>query len=242
MQELLSFVDCLAVLRFTQRLANTSAEDFIVQTLVNRLRAIEIWVGPDFHFGHARKGNIDLLKALGKQYHFAAHTIEPVQTDEERVSSSRIRIALAQDDFAAAARLLGRPYSIEGHVVRGQQLGRKLGFPTANLRISWGLAPITGIFAVHVSSRNLTHWPAVASLGTRPTVQGKEPILEAHLFDFDDDLYGQIISITFIAKLREEKYFNSLDELSQQMRHDAALARDILARALKKIDLGNTQS
>ena len=148
----------------------------------------------------------------------------------ERISSSRIRKALAGGAFEEAADLLGRRFSMGGHVVRGLQLGRKLGYPTANLRVPWGAPPVTGVCAVRVSGAGLEHWPSVASLGTRPTVGGVEPLLEAHLFDFDGDLYGQRLEVDFVSKLRDEARFATLDAMVEQIHRDAAEARAILSR------------
>jgi riboflavin kinase/FMN adenylyltransferase len=153
----------------------------------------------------------------------------PVLVDGERVSSSLIRGALERGDLATAERWLGRPYSMIGRVVRGEQLGRKLGFPTANLRLGRKRSPLQGIFAVRVRCLNGQRLlPGVASLGTRPTVGGTVPLLEAHVFDFNRDLYGREIEVQFVAKLREEEHFANLDELVKQMHIDAAQARKIL--------------
>lgn len=222
--------DAVGFLRFGHRLAQTGAQDFVRRVLVDRLAAREVWVGPGFRFGHERRGDLAMLQALGAVAGFSAGSIEPHAHEGERISSSRIRAALAAGAFDAAATLLGRPFAIEGHVARGQQLGRRLGYPTANIRMRWGRAPVHGIFAVRVHGAGLSHWPAVASLGTRPTVAGVEPLLEAHLFDFDGDLYGRVLSVEFVAKLRDELKFDGLDPLVQQMHRDAAQARDILAR------------
>mgnify|MGYP000505819246 CR=1 FL=1 len=146
-----------------------------------------------------------------------------------RVSATRVRALLGESRFEEAAVLLGRPFAMGGHVVRGAQLGRTLGYPTANFRIRYGRAPVHGIFAVRVSGPGLDGWPAVASLGTRPTVAGTEPLLEAHLFDFDGDLYGRLLSVEFVAKLRDERHFASLDALVVQMADDASAAREVLA-------------
>lgn len=227
---LLRHCDAVGFLRFGRKLAHTPAEDFVRRVLVARLSAREVHVGPGFRFGHERRGDLAMLKAIGAVSGFSAEAIEPQAEGGERISASRIRAALAAGDFDGASVLLGRPFAMEGHVVRGQQLGRKLGYPTANLRLRWGRAPVHGIFAVRVHGAGLSHWPAVASLGTRPTVAGVEPLLEAHLFDFDGDLYGRVLSVEFVAKLRDELKFDGLDPLVQQMHRDAAQARGILAR------------
>ena len=221
-------VDVIGLLRFNARLAATNAADFVQKVLVERLRAREVWVGPEFRFGHGRAGNLDLLRELGRRYGFTAHEIAPVLVDGERVSSTRIRHALASGDFAAATRLLGRPYSIGGSVVRGKQLGRTLGFPTANLRFGGKTPALTGIFATRVHGVTSEPMPSVANLGTRPTVAGTTPLLEAHLFDFDGDLYGRHIDVEFVARLRDELTFADLPALVAQMHRDAAQARALL--------------
>jgi riboflavin kinase/FMN adenylyltransferase len=215
-------------LRFDARLAAMSAEDFVERVLARRLSAREVLVGRDFRFGHKRAGDIALLARLGERYGFGAGEIAPFDLDGERVSSSAIRERLAAGRFDDAARLLGRRFAIGGHVVHGQQLGRKLGYPTANLRLGRRTAPVGGIFAVRVHGIGAVALPGVASLGVRPTVNGKEPLLEAHLFDFDGDLYGRRIEVEFVEKLRDEEKFADLDAMVRQIDDDAAQARRIL--------------
>jgi riboflavin kinase/FMN adenylyltransferase len=224
--------DSVGLLRFNAKLASMPAEDFVRDVLVDRLSAREVWVGPQFRFGKGRMGDIDLLQAMGEANGFTAHTIEPVHCgDGERVSSTRIRTALTAGDFDTATGLLGRPYAIGGHVVHGKQLGRTLGYPTANLRYGGKTPALRGIYATWVHGVADHPWPSVASFGTRPTVDGIEPLLEAHLFDFDGDLYGRRIEVEFVAHLRDEEKFADLDALVVQMRLDDARARAILAGA-----------
>jgi riboflavin kinase/FMN adenylyltransferase len=218
----------VGLLRFNAALAAMSAGDFVRQVLVRQLSAREVWVGPGFRFGKGRGGDLALLQAMGAELGFTAHEIEPVHVDGERVSSTRIRAALTAGDFALAARLLGRPYAIGGHVVRGQQLGRTLGFPTANLRYGGKTPALRGIYATLVHGIADVPWPSVSSFGTRPTVDGVEPLLEAHLFDFAGDLYGRRIEVEFVAHLRDEEKFPDLPSLVAQMRRDEAQARAIL--------------
>ncbi|TLX21493.1 bifunctional riboflavin kinase/FAD synthetase [Thermomonas fusca] len=220
--------DGVGLLRFDATLAAMSAEDFVRQVLVARLGVREVWVGPGFHFGRGRAGDIALLRALGEACGFTAHEIAPVHVDGERVSSTAIRAALVLGDFDQAARLLGRPYAIGGRVVRGQQLGRTLGYPTANLRYGGKTPALRGIFATWVHGIGGRPWPSVSSFGTRPTVDGQEPLLEAHLFDFEGDLYGRRIEVEFVAHLRDEEKFPDLPSLVAQMHHDEARARAIL--------------
>lgn len=217
---------CL-LLRFNAALASMSPEAFVEAALVQRLAAREVWVGADFRFGHARAGDVTRLRELGRVQGFEVRVLDTIAADAERISSSRLRAALLAGDFDASAGLLGAPYRYCRRVTRGQQLGRQLGYPTANLR--W-LSPLMyGIYAVRVSGAGLNRHPAVASIGTRPTVNGREPLLEVHLFDWSGDLYGQRLTVEFVARQRDELKFDSLDALVRQMDRDAAEARAILA-------------
>ena len=227
-------IDLVGLLRFNAALAALSPEDFVQRLLVARLQAREVWVGPDFRFGRARAGNFALLQRMGAESGFAAETIAPVELDGAPVSSTRIRAALQCGDFSHAARLLGKPYSIAGRVVRGKQLGRTLGYPTANLRFANKTPALRGIYATWVHGATEQPWPSVSSFGTRPTVDGKEPLLEAHLFDFDGDLYGKLIDIEFVARLRDEEKFPDLPTLVAQMDRDAAQARHILMNTTER--------
>ena len=220
--------DSVGLLRFDARLSAMSARDFVHQLLVARLGAREVWIGPDFRFGHRRGGDLALLQQMGAELGFSASEIEPVQLQGERVSSTRIREALRGGDFTDAANLLGRPYAIGGRVVRGKQLGRTLGFPTANLRFPKTPA-LSGIYATWVHGVGERPHASVSSFGTRPTVDGVEPLLEAHLFDFDGDLYGRHIEVEFVAKLRDELKFPDLHSLTEQMHRDAETARRLLS-------------
>lgn len=227
-------IDRVGLLRFNAALASLSPEDFVQRLLVARLQAREVWVGPDFRFGRARAGNLSLLQAMGAELGFCADTISPVELEGAPVSSTRIRAALQGGDFATAARLLGKPYAIAGRVVHGKQLGRTLGYPTANLRFANKTPALRGIYATWVHGVGATPWPSVSSFGTRPTVDGKEPLLEAHLFDFDGDLYGKLIEIEFVARLRDEEKFPDLPALVVQMDRDAAQARHILMKTTER--------
>lgn len=221
-------VDQVGLLRFDGRLSQLSADAFIAQVLVDHLRVREVWVGPAFRFGKGRSGDIDTLHAAGREAGFVAGEIEPVMLDGKRVSATRIREALVAGDFATATRLLGRPYRIGGRVVRGQQLGRTLGYPTANIRFGGRTPALSGIYATWVHGVGEAPRASVSSLGTRPTVDGVEPLLEAHLFDFDGDLYGRRIEVEFVAKLRDELKFDDLPALVEQMHRDADQARALL--------------
>jgi riboflavin kinase/FMN adenylyltransferase len=218
---------CL-VLRFEKRLQGMHGDEFVHGLLCERMGARQVVVGSDFRFGVGGKADVALLQKVGAQLGFGVEVVEPVLVDGERVSSSLIRAALANRDLERAARLLGRPYAMHGKVIRGEGLGRKLGFPTANMRVHRRVTPLDGIFAVRVRGIGARALPGVASLGTRPTVGGGEVLLEAHLFDFDADLYGRWLAVEFVQRLREERKFESLDAMVVQMHIDAGQARAAL--------------
>jgi len=221
-------IQSVGLLRFDARMAAMPAPDFVRQTLVKRLAIREVWIGPDFHFGYQRGGHLALLQTMGAELGFVAGEIAPVYCpDGQRISSTRLRTLLRLGEFDQAKALLGQPYRIAGRVVHGRKLGRTLGFPTANIRFP-KTPPLSGIYATWVHRMGHQPWPAVSSFGTRPTVEGIEPLLEAHLFDFNGDLYGQHIEVEFIAKLRDEARFDSLPALVQQMQIDASKARALL--------------
>lgn len=227
-------IELVGLLRFNAALASMSPEAFVAQVLVGRLSAREVHVGPEFRFGHRRSGDLATLQREGATHGFVADAIAPVLLDGERVSSTRIRAALQTGDFDNAARLLGKPYAISGCVVHGKALGRTLGYPTANLRFGNKTPALRGIYATRVRGVDgdaTRTWPSVASFGTRPTVGGVEPLLEAHLFDFDGDLYGQRIEVEFVARLRDEETFPDLPTLVAQMDRDAQQARRLLQQA-----------
>ncbi len=227
-------IDRIGLLRFNAALAAMTAEDFVQRVLVERLGVREVWVGPDFRFGHGRAGNLALLQRMGADAGFVADTIAPIEIDGVRVSSTRIRAALQAGDFRSAAKLLGKPYAIRGRVVRGKQLGRTLGYPTANLRFANKTPALRGIYATWVHGIGDEPMASVSSFGTRPTVGGTEPLLEAHLFDFDGDLYGRHIEVEFVAKLRDEEKFPDLPTLVVQMDRDAEQARRILMQTTER--------
>jgi riboflavin kinase/FMN adenylyltransferase len=219
----------MCVLRFDERLRNLSGQDFAA-LLGEQLHAHLIVVGHDFRFGRNGEATGASLTGSGKALGFEVDVVAPVLLGGVRISSSGIREALDRSDFELASRWLGRPYSMTGRVVRGNQLGRKLGFPTANLRTGRRRVPIAGIFAIRVHGVAQGPLPGVASLGTRPTVAGGgEMLLEAHLFEFAGDLYGREIEVEFVSKLRDEVRFSDLDALVAQMNTDAENARQLLS-------------
>jgi riboflavin kinase/FMN adenylyltransferase len=215
------------VLRFGESLRRLSGEEF-AQLLKRDLNAAAVVVGHDFKFGRNGEMSAAELAAGGARFGYRVDVVAPVMLAGERVSSSGVRQALGRGDFEQAERWLGRAYSMIGRVVHGSHLGRELGFATANIRLHRKRAPLAGIFAVRVKGAAAAPLPGVASLGTRPTVGGTEPLLEAHVFDFAGDLYGCEIEVEFVAKLRDEVHFADLAALTRQMHIDAAQARHIL--------------
>jgi riboflavin kinase/FMN adenylyltransferase len=222
-------VDELRVLRFDARLAGLAAEEFIARVLVDAMGAKQVVIGEGFRFGHERRGDAGILRRAGGTHGFSVTEVAPRLADGRPISSTRVREALAAGRLEEAKALLGRDYRISGRVVSGDELGRTLGFPTANLRLHRRVSPVAGIFAVRVSGAGLVRHPGVASVGTRPTVGGGEWLLEAHLFDFDGDLYGARLDIDFIARLRDELRFPDLESMTRRMQDDAHEARRLLA-------------
>jgi riboflavin kinase/FMN adenylyltransferase len=223
-------VDRLVTLRFDDYIRAMTPECFVDELIVAALGTRHIVVGNDFRYGCNAGGTIDSLRAAGEARGFGVEQIAPFVFDGVRVSSTAIRERLAESDFAGAKRLLGRPYRMIGRVVHGRELGRTLGFPTANLRLMRRKSPVQGVMAVRVFGIEPKALAAVASLGTRPTVDGTDMLLEVHVFDFAGELYGREIEVEFVAKLRDEVKFDSLNALTEQMKVDAAQARDLLSR------------
>lgn len=212
------------MLRFNRAFAALSPEAFIAEVVVAGAGARHVVVGDDFRFGARAGGDIKRLRELGEQHGFGLDVIDEVGEDGIRVSSSAVRQALAGGDLQLVRRLLGRAYTMGGRVLRGRQLGRQLGFPTANIRPPEPPA-LAGILAVRVSGDGLDRHPGVASLGLRPTVGGTNWLLEVHLFDFDGTLYGRHLNVEFVEYLRPELSFGSLEDLTRQMHQDAIQAR-----------------
>jgi riboflavin kinase / FMN adenylyltransferase len=215
------------VARFDARLAKLSAEEFIEQVLVRKLKVGWILVGDDFRFGRDRVGDLALLRTRAAS--FSVEAMPTVMIDGERASSSAVRAALAAGDVERATRLLGRPYTMSGHVAHGDKLGRNLGFPTANIVLR-RKPPLSGIFAVRVNGLGGGSRAGVASLGVRPTVkEDAKPLLEVFLFDFDESIYGRRIGVEFLHKLRDEERYSDLAALTRQIRIDVAQARHYFA-------------
>lgn len=222
-------VDHFLISRFNQQLADLDPEYFIQEILVRRLNVKYLVVGDDFHFGKARRGNFSLLQAAGKQYDFNVIDTASYAVKGSRVSSTLIRDALSCGDLGKAKSLLGRDYSVCGRVVHGEKLGRKIGFPTANIQMLRKNTPIQGVFAVTMTGIGERTICGVANVGARPTVNGKgKVLLETHLFNFNQDIYGKYVEVHFKHKIRSEMCFQSVDDLKQQIQLDTAQAKTLL--------------
>ncbi|MFA5983540.1 MAG: bifunctional riboflavin kinase/FAD synthetase [Methylococcaceae bacterium] len=224
-------IDILLILPFTQALANCDAEIFIEQVLVKKLNVKHLVIGDDFHFGKARRGNFAMLQEKGRQFGFAVEDTGSYQLQALRVSSTVIRDLLGLGNLNAAKQLLGRPYSVCGRVSHGDKRGRTLGYPTANIHLHRKNTPVDGVYAIAMTGWGGQVLNGVANVGVRPTVSDlAKVVLEVHLFDFEQEIYGQYVEVHFLEKIRDEMRFASLDELKQQIMQDAAVARAIFAK------------
>lgn len=224
-------VDEVLILRFNRTFADYDPEQFIEDILVKNLNVKHLVIGDDFHFGKARRGNFAMLKDKGEQFGFIVEDTESFAVTGTRVSSTLIRDALGAGDVAQVELMLGRPYSVHGRVSHGEQRGRELGFPTANIQMMRKNTPIEGVFAVTMSGIDNRAIPGVANVGTRPTVSGDtRVVLETHLFDFDQQIYGRYVEVHFKEKIRNEIRFKSLEELKTQIKQDVLVARKVLKK------------
>jgi riboflavin kinase / FMN adenylyltransferase len=214
-----------AIVRFTPELSNWEPETFVRTVLVDWLRVAEVWVGANFLFGHDRSGNFSMLRVLGARYGFKAEKIDPVRYKDFVVSSTRIRRLVSEGRVDEASALLGHQYFLDGTVMRGDERGRTIGFPTANLCTENELLPPHGVYATTARIAGIVH-PSVTNIGTRPTVDASgRTVVETHIFNLDRDLYGQPIRIGFVQRLRDERRFESVDLLRAQIEADCQRAR-----------------
>jgi riboflavin kinase/FMN adenylyltransferase len=219
-------VDRVYVCHFSRKLAGLTAEDFIARVLVQGLAVRHLIIGDDFRFGRGRGGDFAMLQQAGVDCGFGVEAMHTIDIDGERVSSSAVRETLAAGDLEHAARLLGRPYRISGRVVHGDKIGRRIGFPTANIQLKRKRLPLTGVFAVNVSGLDKRHLPGAANLGVRPTLgHALKPVLEVHLLDFDRQIYGTHVTVHFLHQLRREAKFESLEALTAQIARDVEATR-----------------
>ncbi len=221
-------LDRVVVARFTRAFSQLSPEAFIDDVLVKALDVRHVVVGEDFHFGHRARGTFMALEEAGQRLNFGVTRCTTFELDGRRVSSSWVRDDLADGELAKAAELLGRAYCIQGRVARGRQLGRSIGFPTANIPLRRLSTPLSGVYAVRLHGLADESLPGMANLGTRPTVKGREKLLEVHLFDFNEDIYARHVSVEFMHKLRDEQRFESLQALKEQIARDEGVVRGLL--------------
>ena len=225
-------IDRVCIAHFNASVATLQAERFIDEIIVEGLHARHLLIGDDFRFGAKRRGDFAMLELAASRHGFELARVDTVSRDGRRISSSAVRDALASGDFASARELLGRPYFISGHVVHGRKLGRTIGFPTLNVPIPFERPAVSGVFVVRVHGLGERPIPGVASLGTRPAVERDgRPLLEVHLFDFDADIYGRLVRVEFLHKLRDEAKYDSIDLLTAQIERDAQAARDWFSAA-----------
>lgn len=219
-------VDRVLCLSFNPKLAALSAEAFVEQIIIKGLGVKYLVVGDDFHFGSNRSGNFEMLVEAGRQHGFEVVNMHTFGIAGERVSSTRVRRALQVGNLGLAEQLLGRPYRMSGRVAHGNKLGRTIGFPTANLFLHRKKAPVDGVYAVEMFGVDGEPVAGVANVGTRPTVDGTRSLLEVHLFDFNQDIYGAHVDVDFLWKIREERKFESFDALKQQILKDSDRAEN----------------
>lgn len=222
--------DAMLMLKFDAEFSRKTGAEFIRELANGFGDVCSICVGDGFSFGHQRSGNVDLLRKLGEEFDFTVHGLSAVALDGETVSSTRIRSAVSEGEFDAANQMLGRPYELSGAVIKGEQVGRKLGFPTANLDVAGLVIPPNGVYAAHAAFAGDSRRAAV-NIGVRPTLgfSNLSPNVEACLLDFEGDLYGRTLELTFHRKLRDEKRFDSLESLKQQIALDRDAVRSSFA-------------
>lgn len=231
-------IDKLLVIHFNQSFSKLSADEFVQQILVDKLGVKYLQVGDDFQFGQGRIGNFSTLLESGRKFGFNVENTPTFEIENERVSSTRIRQALESGDMELTRTLLKRPYWMSGHIQHGAKRGRTIGFPTANVPLHRATPAVSGVFAVRlwgndlgvckniINDRNRQGINGIANIGYRPTVDGKKGLLEVHLFDFDGDLYGKLVHVDFLHKIRDEMKFDSFDILKQQILKDVVEAKE----------------
>ena len=223
-------IDYLVCLQFNRKFASLTAEEFVTKILVERLNIKHLVIGDDFCFGKNRTGDFEYLKQCGQQLGFDVENTHTLMIDNERVSSTRIRECLANDDMLSTRQLMGRPYTLSGKVAHGKKLGRELGFPTINLKMGNRPLAVHGIFAVLVKGLDNRVLRGVASIGTRPTVNGTGTILEVYIMNFSEQIYGRCVDVEFLHKIRNEEKFDSLNALTVQINQDINLAQEYFNR------------
>jgi len=224
-------VAVVLVVRFTPEIAKVPARRFVREFLHEKLDLKEIYVGSSFVFGHGREGDLSLLREMGESFGFRAFGVDEVSSGGDRISSSRIRQAIAEGKVAEAMDMLGRPYSIAGVIARGDRMGKRLGWPTINLMPENKLLPLDGVYASRVFFRSLGSFDSVTNIGTRPTVyENYQRVVESHILEFKSDVYGERVELSFFKRLREERIFPSVMDLAAQIGRDVETAREYFSR------------
>ncbi|MBI5846986.1 MAG: bifunctional riboflavin kinase/FAD synthetase [Nitrospirae bacterium] len=229
-------IDVLVKIPFSLHFAEMSPREFVKKILCDLLGTKEIFVGCNYRFGKGREGTTETLKQMGEEFGFRVNEVEQIFLKSELISSTKIRQLLRAGEVEHAAELLGRPYAITGIVVKGDSRGKTLGFPTANIASKHAIIPSNGVYAVKLSARDTCH-DGVVNIGLRPTFETKSLAIEVHVFDFNEDLYGEEVTVYFIKKLRKEKKFDSADALIAQITKDIAEAKTVLAENPDCVDL-----
>ena len=230
-------IDVLVKIPFSLHFAEMSPREFVRTILCDLLGTKEIFVGCNYRFGRGREGTTQTLRMMGDEFGFRVNEVKQISLKNEVISSTKIRQLLTAGEVEHAADLLGRPYAITGIVIRGDSRGKTLGFPTANIASKHAIVPSDGVYAVKLSAREACH-NGVVNIGLRPTFATKSLTIEVHVFDFNEDLYGEEVTIFFIKKLRQEKKFDSADALIAQITKDVAEAKIVLAENPDCVDLG----
>ena len=221
--------DILLLTHFDSNFATLSSEKFVVEILAESLNAKYIVMGDDFRFGKDRLGDFAYLQEMSKKFDFVVEQLDSLQINGKRVSSTRVRELLQLGNFKAAKGLLGYSYCLSGHIAHGDKRGRTIGFPTANIHLRHEQAPLAGVFVVRTYGLALQPLLGIANIGNRPTIGGRRKLLEVHLLDFDQDVYGKLIEVEFLQKLRDEKHYASFALLKQQLEKDEIMAREFFA-------------
>lgn len=230
-------IDVLVKIPFSLRFAEMTPRQFVKEVLCDTLGAKDIFVGYNYRFGKGREGTTQTLKLMGKEFGFTVHEVDQISLNGEVISSTKIRQLLSDGEVEHAARLLGRPYAITGIVIKGDSRGKTLGFPTANIASKHSIIPADGVYAVKLLVRDRC-LDGIVNIGVRPTFDTHSRAIEAHVFNFNEDLYGEEITLFFIRRIREEKKFASAEDLADQITRDISSAKEILAESPECVDLG----
>ncbi len=220
-------IECAVSLKFTEELSRLSAEEFVQNVLIKILNIKDIVVGPDFMFGNKRSGNAALLKEMGKQYGFETHVINPKKLGDDIISSSLIRQKISDGNILRLNELLGYSYFLKGNIIEGEKRGRQIGFPTTNVDTNWELLPKPGVYATMAVLKE-ARYKSITNIGFRPTFGNNKLLIETHLFDFSETVYGEEIKVEFFQRLRDERKFESVDDLISQIKLDVGEVKNIL--------------